>query len=423
MISTALALSASSCEKAQGGISDDQKNATATPVAEAAAEIEAPRAPLSAEEKQFYRDVARHAWTYMDVNFDPGTGFVKATPEWPNTTLWDIGGQLLAYHAGKELGFIKPEEFDRRMKKTLATLERVELFQNAAYNKLYSTKDGSLTKEGRPGWSATDLGRFMVALKILGVREPQFAAQTERIARRIDFSQTTKDGYLFGRMMGESGKPWNYQEGRIGYEQYVAEGFNFYGAPVANALNVKKNARTIKVMGVEIMQDKRWTDRLLSEPFILQGVELGMKGDYAKLARNVLRLQEERYKKTGQITIASEDAVAIAPHYFFYYCVYCDGKPFVIDISSPGKPLDSPRWVSTKGAFGWNAILPSEYTKKAQDLVLVTRDPKHGWASGVFEKTGVSTQTFDVNTAAIMIEIAFFQLRGAKPLIEASPIS
>ena len=416
MIGAVLAISTTACEKAQGEIGMQARGPETPRV-----EVAPPRAPLTAEEKQFYRDVARQAWDYMEKNYDPGTGFVKATPDWANTTLWDIGGQLLAFHAAKELGFIKKKDFDTKVQKALNSLEKLELFMNAGYNKTYSTKDGSIAG-GRPGWSATDLGRFLVALKIMSVREPQFAAQIDRIARRNKFEEMTRNGYMYGRMMGESGKPWNYQEGRIGYEQYAAAGFNFYGAKVDNALNVRKNAKNIKLMGVPIMQDKRWQDRLLSEPFIMQGIELGLQGDYAELARNVLRVQEERYRKTGQITIVSEDAVAIAPHYFFYYCVYCSGKAFVIDISNPGKELDQPRWVSTKAAFGWNAILPNEYTRKAQDHVLAARDPKRGWASGRFEKTGESTNTFDINTAAILIEIAFFQLRGAKPLIEAAPL-
>lgn len=416
--------SAPACTKAEGGSATkapDASSAAATAGGEispsASADVLPPRAPLSAEDRQFYADVGHQAWKYMQENYEPATGFVRATPDWANTTLWDVGAQLLATHSAKEMQIIPPEEYDKRTKTLLNTLEKLELWRGV-YNKLYSAKDGSISKEGRSGWSATDLGRFLLALKIISIREPQFAAQITRIVRRADYKEVLKNGYMYGQLVGTNGKPWSFQEGRIGYEQYSGEGFRQWGLDARNAVNVRKNAKDVKVLGVPIYGDKRYNDRLLSEPFILYGVEVGLSGDYLKLASNMLLAQEARFKSTGKITIASEDAVNVAPHYFYYYCVYCNGKPFIVDLAETGKFLDSPRWVSTKGAFGWHAVLPSDYTRKALDFVKAGAvDPKRGWASGVYEDTGKSTRTFDINTAAVLLEIVNFQLRGGKPLI------
>ena len=95
---------------------------------------------------------------------------------------------------------------------------------------------------------------------------------------------------------------------------------------------------------------------------------------------------------------------------------------YAIDVSSPGKLLDGPRWVSTKAAFGWHALMPSEYTKKAIDFVAPAYDPRKGWASGVTEDSRQSTKSWDVNTAAVLLEIAHYQLRGGKPLIETAAV-
>ncbi len=415
LIACIIALSAFgplSCRNAEGSASDEP-----TPAVAARTEVAEQRAPLTDAEKQFYRDMAKQSWQYMVANADPKTGLVKATPDWANTTLWDIGGQMLAAQAAKDLQIITADEYNKITRKVLNTVEKLELW-NGVYNKLYSTKTGAISKEGRLGWSATDLGRFLLALKIVAVREPQFATQAEKIVRRMDYRNVVKKGYMYGELMGNSGKPWNFQEGRIGYEQYSAEGFRQWGLDVGNALNVKKNAQNVKILGVNIYQDRRYDDRLLSEPFVMYGLEVGMQGDYLELARNVLKVQEARYTSTGKMTIASEDAVAMPPNYFFYYCVYCSRKSFVIDLAESGKLLDSPRWVSTKAAFGWHAIMPNAYTKRAVDFVAAARDPKKGWASGVFEDTGKSTNTFDINTAALLLETAAFQLRGAKPLIQ-----
>jgi hypothetical protein len=386
-----------------------------------AASADAPRPALSAAERAFYEDAARLAWQYMDRYYQPATGLVNATPEWPYTTIWDIGGQLLAFHAARELALLDSAEYDRRTRTVLNTLERLPLFRGAAYNKLYSTADGSMgngTQRGGTGWSATDLGRLLVALKVLAVREPQYADQAERIVRRIRFDDVVRGGYLHGQLIGRSGRPWTFQEGRIGYEQYVATGFQLWGADVANALDFGRHAEPVDVLGVQLVRDRRWQDRLVSEPFILMGLELGFTPEIRELASAVLAAQEARYRATGNITIASEDAISIPPHYFYYYCIYCNNRAFVIDAASPGQPLEIPRWVSTKASFGWHALMPSEYTRKALDYVTDARHATYGWASGVFEERRTSTYTYDINTAAVLLEVAAFQLRGGRPLIE-----
>jgi hypothetical protein len=418
-LTTALVVAAAGilgCSEAEGG-RDERVALAAQPgdTTRLASRPELP--PLTEEEREMYRDLAASAWQYLEANYQSATGWVNGTPDWPHTTAWDIGGQLLATFAAKELGLIEPEAYEVRTRRALQSLERAQLYRGAALNKLYSTRDGSMGTQ-RAGWSATDLGRLFVALRVLSVREPRFAEQAERIVRRHDGRQIVKDGYMIGQMPGSKGQPWNFQEGRIGYEQYAAYGFDQWGFNVRNALELRRNASPVSVMGVELLQDTRKLDRLLSEPFILSEIEFGLDAGMRDLATRVLGVQEARFRSTGQVTIVSEDAVAIAPHYFYYYCVYCNGKPFVVDVSSPGKELDSPRWVSTKGAFGWHAIMPSEYTARAVEYVKGANDSRRGWASGVFEGSGKSTETWDVNTAAVLLEIAYYQLRGRKPMIQ-----
>jgi hypothetical protein len=419
-VAASLMFGAASCGDAQER-ADAQQPAVALTAPAAAAPVAA-RAPLTEAERKRYTDAAAAAWGYMERNYQPATGLVNATPDWHYTTIWDVGGQMLAFQGAKEIGLLSAEEYTKRTARVLDTLEKLELFRSRAFNKTYSTQTGSIGTAEKPqgtGWSATDLGRLLIALRVLSEREPQFADQAKRIVSRIKFNDIVQDGYLHGQLLGSKGQPWTFQEGRIGYEQYVAAGFNAWGAKVDKAMRVSTNSRPVKVLGVDLVADARKLDRLLSEPFILYGLELGMPADVQKLAKNVLAAQEARYRETKQVTIVSEDAVAVKPEYFYYYCVYCSAKPFVVDVSSPGNVRDDPRWVSTKGAFGWNAIMPSEYTKLAMEHVMPALDPKQGWASGIYEKTGKSTATFDINTAAVMLEVAAFELRGGKPLIQA----
>jgi hypothetical protein len=408
-----LLLGAFSCTKAQP---DARRAETAAVATQSSAP--APSPELSAEDRKRFQDAASLAWKYLNDNYQSSTGLVNATADWPNTTLWDIGGQLLAFHSAKGLGLLSQADFDSRVKTVLGTLEKAPLFHNVAYQKIYSTRTGGIGEGGGKGFAATDLGRFLVAMKVLSVTEPQHAAQIARIVKRIDFKPIVSDGYMHGQLIGSNGKPFTFQEGRIGYEQYTARGFKEWGADVSNALDLSKNAAPVKVYGVPLLGDKRFQDRLLSEPFILYGLELGMPDDVKQLAENVLRAQQARFDSTGKMTIVSEDASSVPPQYFYYYCVYCNGKPYVIDIAMPGNEQDGPRWVSTKAAFGWYALMPGDYTRKAVGYVASAADPKRGWASGVGEVNGKPTNAFDINTASVILEAAYYALRGSKPLID-----
>jgi hypothetical protein len=410
---TAFAAGAVACADT-ASTSAQQPAGAAEPAAVTPAQRPAPA--LDSAAKEFYREAAALAWRYMEENYQDATGFVNATPHWEYITTWDVGSQMLAFVSALELQLMDQATFDRRVGRMLQTLEQAELHRGAAFNKVYSTATG-LPGDGRRGWSATDLGRLLIGLRVVAERHPDHAAQAERIVRRMNYDEVVRDGYLHGQMPGSRGQPWSFQEGRVGYEQYFARGFQLWGFDVGAALDLQRHGRPVEVMGVSILRDERGLDRIVSDPFIMLGIELGMPAEMEEFARNVLRLQEARYRQSGQVTIVNEDASTQSPHYFYYYCAYCNGRPFVVDISTPGQTMDGPRWVSTKGAFGWHALMPSDYTRKALDHVMASRDERHGWASGVYEGNGRSTEAYNINTAAVILQVAAYQLRGGRPLI------
>ena len=56
--------------------------------------------------------------------------------------MWDSASYLAAMTAARELGIIDKAEFDRRMLKFLATLNKLDLFRNELPNKAYNTISG-----------------------------------------------------------------------------------------------------------------------------------------------------------------------------------------------------------------------------------------------------------------------------------------
>jgi hypothetical protein len=264
------------------------------------------------------------------------------------------------------------------------------------------------------GWSVTDIGRLLIWLRILAVNQPQFATQAANIVKRLDMSRLIKDGYLQSEDLSPTtGALHPFQEGRIGYEQYTAAGLALWGHRAENALNARLNAVPASVLGVSIVADKRGDERITSEPYIMMGMETGWYSpELRQQAWRVLAAQEARYRTTGILTMVSEDALPDPPYYFYYYDVYRQGRPFVVDGPTGGPFVESPRWISSKAAFAWHALLPSPYTLSVLQAVQGAALPGRGWGAGVYEGSLRPTGDASLNTAALILEAAVYNLRG-----------
>jgi hypothetical protein len=372
------------------------------------------------DERQLFLNAARIAWAFADRNYQPSTGLSRAHDTYQYVTLWDVASGLAATYSAHELGFISDAVFNQRTQRTLNTLAEADLFENAAFNRSYDSKTGKMIDRKQRissrgyGWSVTDIGRLLIWLRILAVNQPQFAAQAANIVKRLDMSRLIKDGYLRSEDLSPTtGALHPYQEGRIGYEQYTAAGLALWGHRAENALDARVNALPVNVLGVGIVADKRGDERITSEPYIMMGMETGWYSpELRQQAWRVLAAQEARYKATGILTMVSEDALPDPPYYFYYYDVYRQGRSFVVDGPIGGPFVESPRWISSKAAFAWHALLPSPYTLAVLQAVQGSGLPGRGWGAGVYEGSLRPTGDASLNTAALILEAAVYNLRG-----------
>ncbi|HSU14712.1 DUF3131 domain-containing protein [Longimicrobium sp.] len=377
-------------------------------------------------DRDVFMNAARTAWTYIDRQYNRETGLVNSVTGYKYATVWDIGSGLLALYSANQLGLLPDADYDGRMRRALQTLTETGLYDNGAFNKNYHTGTGRVagrngqeeeTRDGY-GWSAIDLGRLLMALKIIAANQPQYAPQAQAIVQRLDFARLVRGGYLQGEDLGpRSRRPRTYQEGRLGYEQYAALGYAAWGHAADRAMRLT-TTRPITVLGIPLLADTRGGDLLTSEPFVMYGLEAGWSPEMRDLAWRVLAAQEARYRQTGAVTIVNEDALN-GPPYFLYYSVYADGKEFPVAPPEGAPAGPTPRTVSTKGAYGWHALLPSAYTWLAVQKVEGSRTA-NGWGAGVFEDSGRISGSENVNTAAVILEATLYTRRGGRPLIEAS---
>jgi hypothetical protein len=383
--------------------------------------ITAPPTASVVDERQLYLNGARTAWAFVERNYQPATGLARAHDTYQYVTLWDIASTLAATYSAHEIGLISDPVYNQRIQRALATLSTMDLFDGAAFNKSYDSKTAKMIDRNQRisskgyGWSVTDIGRLLTWLRIIAVNQPQFAPQATAVVNRLNMSRLiTTDGYLQGQdIEPQTGRMRIYAEGRMGYEQYAAAGLALWGHRAEKALDARLNAQPVSVLGVSIIADKRGDERITSEPYIMMGMETGWYSpELREQAWRVLAAQEARYKSTGTMTMVSEDALPDPPYYFYYYDVYRQGRTFAIDGHAGQGYVETPRWISSKAAFAWHVLLPTPYTLAVLQTVQPALIPGRGWGAGVYEGTLKPTGDASLNTAALILEAAAYNLRG-----------
>jgi len=384
---------------------------------------------LTNEEK----DYAKAAWQYFAKNYQPATGFVNATGGYPSATLWDIGNYLVALNTARSLDLIPQQEFDDKLNKFLTSLGTLKLFEDSLPNKVYNTATLAMVDYGNNpsargiGWSALDIGRILAAFHIIRTCHPQYNDWMKGIIARWQLGRSLKDDQLYGATITGDGSTMLVQEGRFGYEEYAVRGYELWGFKADKAKS-SQPFKFVDIYGVQIPVDTRdyqstnANNYVVSESYILDGIEFGWEPELADYASRVLEVQKRRFEKTGQLTAVTEDNLD-APPYFIYNTVYANGVDFAA-ITDENKPIPQFRSISTKAAFGWRYIYPTnDYAKKIFDAVKGLRSEKDdGFFAGLYESSKIPNKSLTGNTNGLILEILYYKARGNRPIIERAGV-
>ena len=380
--------------------------------------------PLTPDEQSY----ARTAWQYFLKNYQPATGFTNSTGGYPSGTLWDMGNYLMALHAARALSLTDQADFDARLNKFLTSLGSLKLFDGALPNKVYNAATGEMVDYGNKpiergiGWSALDIGRMLAAFDVIRTCHPQYKDWLEGIVKKWQVARSVKDEQLYGATVLPDNKTLLVQEGRLGYEEYAARGYELWGYKVPKALNFQP-FKFVEINGVQIPVDTRdfkstnANNYVVSESYILDGIEFGLKGELADYALRVLDVQKRRHDSTGQLTAVTEDNIDREP-YFLYNTIYANGEKWAT-ITDNNQPYPQLRSVSTKAAFGWRYLYPDNaYAQKLFDAVKDLKSPDDsGYYAGIYEETKQPNKALTGNTNGLILEILYYKARGNRPLI------
>lgn len=383
--------------------------------------LRSPR-PLTTAEQA----IAEQAWRYFSANWNEQTGLVNSVDNFASVTLWDQAAAIAALVSAHELKLISPADFERKLDRMLQTLATLRLYRNELPNKVYNAKTlvplnyGKLDKPQEIGWSAIDLGRMALWLEIVAARYPQFQPQVTAIRNHWNSKRLVKGGQMFGTSI-VNGKEQYHQEGRLGYESYAAFGLKLWGLDVEKALDTRSNTAFVNLYGQGVPYDRRdygqsgANNYVLSEPYILDGIETGFQALPKVYADRILAAQEARYHATQQLTALTEDNLDRDP-YFVYNTLFVNGQPWAT-ITDTRSNQPNLRFLSAKAAIGWHVLYHTPYTEQLVQFVVTHLKAEKGWYNGFYEALQTPNQALTANNNGVILESLLYQQVG-QPLLQ-----
>ena len=375
--------------------------------------------------------IARQAWSYFERNWNQETGLVNSVDGFTSVTMWDQAAAMAALVSAKELDIITATEFEKKMTRMLKTLASMPLYKGELPNKVYNSKTltpvnyGQLDKREEIGWSALDLGRMAIWLKIVETKYPQMRARARAVWRHWQVDRLTKKGQMYGTAVVKGKEQYN-QEGRLGYENYAAYGLKLWGLDVKQALDYQSNTAFVNLYGQGVPYDKRDSKNsgannyVLSEPYILDGIETGFQALPKAYADRILAAQEDRYQATKLLTAVTEDNLDRAP-YFVYSSLFVNGQPWAT-ITDTGEKHNNLRFLSAKAAIGWHVLYDTDYTRALSNFVYTNLKSEKGWYNGYYESLREPNKALTANNNGVILQSLLYKKVG-KPLITWAGVS
>jgi hypothetical protein len=366
-------------------------------------------------------DWAKTAWQYFRTARNSATGLVEAIAGAGFAMTSTVGDQIAAAVCAYRLGAIDQREFDVTVSQLLQFLAGMALSGGELPARFYDTSSGQVIdppEEGRdPGWSAVDLGRLLVWLRILGSEFRQYSPFVAKIVERWDLCiALDPNGRMLRKLPGEGGMVTGIDLGS-GSEVYGAQGLRAWGLDVTPLpLSTGEFSLTVEGMEFAIGTDADPLPPLLTAPYALLGIEFGWSkpagGALAQergQAERLFTVQQRRSVRTG-IATARSDFRRTSEPYAVVDTVLAGGTPWNTLAPGGGSRPDL-ALISTKAAFAiW--ALGSPGAGGAMESVRTLRDAGTGWFEGRYEASGGYEWTRTASTNAMVLEALLYREVG-----------
>ncbi|ACJ28910.1 Conserved hypothetical protein [Shewanella piezotolerans WP3] len=369
--------------------------------------------PIPVTLNRYEKLLTNKAQRYIDKNWNETTGLIDSVQGYTHATMWDIASGIGALLALEALNVSDPHVTDIRLAKLLTTLYNLPLYDGKLPNRQYNTVTGkpsgrySDTPSNGNGWSALDLGRLYIWLAIIAQKKPHLAADVDNIKLKWQLNAAVHRKTLYGTKL-TSKKEYFRQEGRLGYLQYAATGYQMMNLDVANAFNCDR-LKEINIEGMSVKTDVRNLPFLTLDPFLLYTIEVGSEASCWNQLSTLFELHNFKYKTNQKLTAYAEDSLSKSP-WFLYNNIYYQGQAWH-SVSHSGKPIADSQTFSNKAAFAMSVIFQNEYSEKLATQV-ITNSARHSEIPTGLYHNGKTNTAYNINTNSLILVSLWYKTRG-----------
>ena len=357
--------------------------------------------------------LAKKAQYYIERNWNPATGLIDSVQGYHRTTLWDIASGIGAILALEKLGLVSAFDSTARLSKTLKTIITMPLYNNKLPNREYSTTSGlasgklSNTASNGNGWSALDIGRLLIWLEITKHYKPELKPLISLITDKWQLEKAVHKQDLYGELSTKKRQSYR-QEGRLGYLQYAAQGYQFIGFDVSSVFT-RENTQQISQDNIMLYIDQRNLPFFTSDSYVLQAIELGSPDVWWNQLKPIYQLHKKHYQQTNKLWVFAEDAMN-RPPWFSYNNIHIYAQPW-LSTTTHGKKIINPQTFSNKIAFAFSVLFDDEFSQQLADTVMKNSLLEQAVPTGIYQDNSHNT-AYNINTNSLILVSLWYKLRG-----------
>ncbi|MGF1876640.1 DUF3131 domain-containing protein [Photobacterium frigidiphilum] len=360
--------------------------------------------------------LAKKASYYFERNENKQTGLTDSVQGYHHTTMWDIASDIGATLALEALELITTVQADAKLNRILTTLTTMPLYNDQLPNREYSTEtglpSGKQNNRNGNGWSALDIGRLLIWLEITIQQKPHFQKQVNIITKRWLLSRAVHEKTLYGTRYQKNAEFYR-QEGRLGYLQYAAQGYQLAGLDMANSF-IRDHTAIVNVDNIPLYIDTRNVPFFTTDPYVLQAIELGENTAWWNQLESIYQLHKQQYNQSDKLWIFAEDAINKSP-WFSYNNIYFYGKSW-LSTSSGGKTIENPQVFSNKIAFGLSVIFEDAFSDALRQAVIENSRSSRVIPTGIYKNNAPNT-SYNINTNSLILVSLWYKSRGKKAIL------
>jgi len=364
---------------------------------------------------------ARVAWRYFEEAEQSVSGLADSHPGHARVSVWDIGSHIAALVSAHQLEIITDLAFSQRIELLLSALEEMPLYDDALPNRNYTSDtvelldaSGVATPLGS-GWSAVDLGRLLIWLKILGDYYPVYGELLGSLVAGWDLSRAVDSNSLVGAFHRREGVEL-FREGRFGFEHYAAQGYLLWGA-MASAPGFE-NTQVLKVGDRQMSVDSRPRSATNGYALMLMQTELGCSAEpLCETLATTLQVQKDASNRRGRPVAVSDYHLDKAP-WFGTTNLAINGSDWTsMNVEGARLPDTQMSLFTTKAAF-MSDVLSGEGTALMSNAAGDLQTAHGFWESRYTD--GSINRTLSLATNAAVLEALWYRRNGRAFLSEAS---